>query len=179
MLLKTLIILAGFIYYSRKKLIYGNGITSAADQENKEAIHTLGTFLYNINKKIESIPWLTKSANYGNAETQYDLAQLYFHGEENIIAQNFTEAIRLYKLAAAAGLPEAQHNLAKLYYFGEFIAQDLKESVELYHLAANKGLAKAQYELAILYYHGEVVGQDLEKAIELCRLAANQGHGEA
>lgn len=26
MLLKTLIILAGFIYYSRKKLIYGNGI---------------------------------------------------------------------------------------------------------------------------------------------------------
>eukprot|EP00966_Prymnesium_polylepis_P292914 6765419-Prymnesium_polylepis.1 len=62
--------------------------------------------------------------------------------------QDDAEAQRLYGLAAAQGLAEAQHYLACMHEDGRCGPQNYVEARRLYGLAAAQGLAQAQYELA-------------------------------
>jgi TPR repeat protein len=65
------------------------------------------------------------------------------------------EAVRLFRLAAAAGHPDAHCNLGRCYYLGEGgLPQDEAEAVRLFLLAAEHGDPVAQYNLGICAEHG-------------------------
>ena len=59
------------------------------------------------------------------------------------VAQDYAEAVRLFRLAAAQGHAIDQHNLGCMFDHGQGIAQDKAEAIRWYRLAAAQGLANA------------------------------------
>jgi hypothetical protein len=59
------------------------------------------------------------------------------------VAQGYAEAVRLFSLAAAQGLANAQTNLGWMFENGKGVAQDRAEAIRLYRLAAAQGHAYA------------------------------------
>jgi hypothetical protein len=114
----------------------------------------------------------------GSCFGQYVVGVCYDFGCGGV-AQDDAEAVRLYRLAAAQGLAEAQRNLGNMFENGEGVAQDYAEAVRLYRLAAEQGHAEAQKCLGNMFDNGEGVAQDYAEAARLYRLAAEQGHAEA
>jgi TPR repeat protein len=65
-----------------------------------------------------------------------------FHNGQGV-AQDYAEALRLYRLAAAQGYAMAQYNVGVMFENGEGVAQDRAEAVRWYRLAAAQGDADA------------------------------------
>ena len=64
--------------------------------------------------------------------------------------QDFAKAVRLYSLAAAQGLADAQSNLGYMFEGSRGVAQDRAEAIRWYRLAAAQGCAFAQTRLVRL-----------------------------
>ena len=94
-----------------------------------------------------------KKALDGDASAQISLGESYRLGLG--VDQNYAEARRFYKLAAAQGAPQAQFALAEMNRFGEGSAPDYAEAVRLYKLAAAQGLPEAQFGLGVMYDNGQ------------------------
>ena len=92
-------------------------------------------------------------------------------GEE----QDFVEAVKWYRLAAAQGNAAAQFNLGLMYEEGQGVEQDYAEAVKWYRLAAEQGNAAAQFNLGLMYYNGRGVPEDYIEAFAWFNLAAAQG----
>jgi TPR repeat protein len=65
------------------------------------------------------------------------------------VEQNYAEAVRLYKLAAAQGDAIGQANLGYMFLQGSGTAKNYAEAVRLLRLAAAQGHARAQCSLGI------------------------------
>ncbi|MCH6259115.1 sel1 repeat family protein [Puniceicoccaceae bacterium K14] len=91
------------------------------------------------------------------------------------MAENYDEAIRLYRLAAEQGLSHAQEALGSLYYHGKGVEKDLEEGCKWYKLAAKQGLARAQNSLGLAYYNGKGVEQDNAMAVAWWTIAYKSG----
>jgi TPR repeat protein len=90
-----------------------------------------------------------------------------------------SEAVRLYRLAAAQGHSIAQNNLGTMFELGQGVAQDYAEAVRLYRLAAAQGNAASQNNLGVMFEDGRGVAKDRAEAIRWYRLAAAQGQVQA
>jgi TPR repeat protein len=112
-------------------------------------------------------------AEKGDAQSQYDLGNMYYHGEG--VQQGYTEAARWYREAAEQGFAKGQYNLGYLFQYGQGVSQDYAEAAHWYRAASNQGYASAQVNLALLFYFGHGVPQDYAEAIRLYREAADQG----
>jgi TPR repeat protein len=111
----------------------------------------------------------------------YDAYQkaLVAQGQAAYDKADYSEAIRLYRLAADQGHAVAQYSLGNIYYLGKRGPPSYSAAVRLYRLAADQGLAEAQYMLGEMYRYGRGVPQDNFEAIRWYRLAANQGYAPA
>jgi len=148
--------------------------------------------------------WTTiKAKEWGNAETQHDLAKQYYYGKNG--QQDDEEAAKLWHRAAEQGHVEAQRDLGLCYWNGEGVPQNHSEAVKwirsaaeqedntaqcllgaCYYLgegvlqdlqeAAEQGDVDAQYQLALCYYHGEGIAENKTEAVKWYRRAAEQGH---
>ena len=137
------------------------------------------------------------AANKGNSEAQVNLGNAYRDGDG--VTQDYTEALKwyrlaaeqgyafdqynevlkLYRLAAEKGDTDAQYNLAWMYNNGEGVPEDDVEAVKWYRLAAEQGDADAQSNLGFMYDEGEGVAEDDAEAVKWYRLAAEQGKASA
>ena len=97
------------------------------------------------------------------------------------LARNEQETVRLIKLAADQGDPDAQYRLGVFYALGlHGLPKDEQEMVRLYQLAADQGHADALYRLGGIYEKGRAgVVKNEEKAAQLYGLAAERGLVEA
>ena len=73
----------------------------------------------------------------GNADAQYNLGVMYDNGTG--VAQDYKEAVRLYRLAAAQGNASAQSNLGAMYGNGTGVAQDYVRAHMWFNLGAISG----------------------------------------
>ena len=89
--------------------------------------------------------------------------------------QDYTEAVRWYRLAAEQGDAFAQANLGLMYTNGQGVPQDDTEAVRWYRLAAEQGHALAQLNLGWRYNNGQGVPQDFVTAHMWYNLAAADG----
>jgi len=80
------------------------------------------------------------------------------------VEQNYTEAIKWFRLAAEQGNVEAQCNLATLYYYGRGVDQDYAETIKWLRLAADRGDTIAQFNLGEMYAQGLGVAKDQKEA---------------
>jgi TPR repeat protein len=101
------------------------------------------------------------------------------YGKGQGVAQDYTEAARWYRLAAAQGNANAQYGLGIMYAKGLGVDQDDTEAVKWHRLAAAQGHAKAQYGLGIMYRDGKGVSQDDAHAHMWFDLGAASGYADA
>ena len=66
------------------------------------------------------------------------------------VAQDYAEAVRLWRLAAAQGLADAQFNLGYIFENGLGVARDIAEAILWYRLAAAQGDIFAEGQLTQL-----------------------------
>ena len=118
----------------------------------------------------------TGCAELGDAGT-YNLGVMYYEGQE--VPQDYREAAKWFRKAAAQGLAKAQHNLGVMYYEGQGVPQDNREAAKWFRKADARGDARAQHNLGVMYYNGLGVPQDHREAVKWYRKAAAQGYAAA
>jgi TPR repeat protein len=78
----------------------------------------------------------------GSCFGQFVVGRCYYFGFGGV-AQDYAEAVRLLRLAAAQGRADAQFNLGLMFENGQGVAKDRAEAIQLYRLAAAQGQANA------------------------------------
>ncbi|WP_375749440.1 tetratricopeptide repeat protein [Vibrio sp. HN007] len=151
-----------------------------------------------------AISYLSKAANHGLREAQYQLGVIYFKGQYvrknqdvalewfeksaavNYIpaqfalatlytqAEKYQQALVYLEILAKDDVPEAQTNLADFYLCSKGVDKDIKKAVLLLTQAANNNDRLAQYRLGLLYYQGVDVPTDYIKARKYIVLAMEQ-----
>ena len=117
---------------------------------------------------------LEKEANAGDRQSQYELAEAYFHGEG--IAVNHLLAVKWFRMAATNGDSVAMNNLGLMYEKGLGVKSSLELAYKLYTKAANKEYPQAQYNLGRIYYNGipGLLEPDFDKAYYYYKKAAEK-----
>ena len=108
-----------------------------------------------------------------DGEVLFESAKSFYFGDEK--PQDYSEAYRLFLLAANLGHIIAEFMLGVMYKEGEGVPRDAVESVKWYRLSANQGNADAQCCIGYAYRYGQGVEQDYEVAVKWYRLSAEQG----
>jgi TPR repeat protein len=87
--------------------------------------------------------------------------------------QDYSEAAKEFRIAAAQGHAGAQNNLAAMYTMGLGVPADHKEALKWLRLAADQGSANAQKSLGWLYFYGRGVPRSRPVAYALFNVSAN------
>jgi len=109
-----------------------------------------------------------------NAEAMFKQGDNYCFGKG--VAQDYAEAAKWYRKAAALGSAGAMDNLGNLYRDGQGVTQNYTESVKWYQKAAELGDAHAMCNLGNSYFTGQGVAHDYTEAAQWWRKAAELGN---
>ena len=122
-----------------------------------------------------SLELARESSESGSRYGQCMLGWLYWHGSGGL-AQDFTQALALYRLAAAQNIDEAQLSLGYINYDGVGrVVQDHVEALRWFKLAAAQGHPKAMYWVAYCYENSKGIDIDMAKAITWYKRAQAAG----
>ena len=108
---------------------------------------------------------LLEKASAGDAETQYDIAVSYDHGDLGV-KKDTKESFKWYLKAAKQGYIKAQCCVGWAFKNGEGVKKDAKQAFEWYLKAAEQENTWAQYHVGEAYAKGDGVNKDLKKAAE-------------
>lgn len=132
--------------------------------------------LFENGQSDEACLLLEQASDAGNVEATYSLADdCYLWTSESGSAKG----VELLKVAAEAGLPEAQYDLGVAYTFGwHGLEENLEEAFRLFKLSADSGYTDSFYRLGD-YYEQPDGGNDPKKAFEYYRMGAEAGDDRA
>lgn len=108
---------------------------------------------------------LTRQAENGDVQAQFDLAKEYYNQD------SYIKAFQWYEKVASQNYPSAQAILGAMYAEGQGVPQDYAKSFEWYQKSARQGDAQSQYNLGVMYRDGQGVRQN--------KLTAKQWFGKA
>ncbi|MGN0919777.1 MAG: tetratricopeptide repeat protein, partial [Alphaproteobacteria bacterium] len=103
--------------------------------------------------------WQSKMAGYGDADGQYQLAQIYEKGRG--VPRDLAKAIYYYQLSAYQEYLPSALELGRL-FANEKAVQDEKKSIEWYTFAATRG--EIQAENYLFHYYDELPTPDKKQA---------------
>ena len=115
-----------------------------------------------------------KRMEAGNAESTYNLAYYYEHGEHGL-PQDRSKALELYHRAGDLGCLEAYNSIGVTYNNGEGVEVDKKKANHYYELAAMKGSVNARLNLAF----EEAKAGSLERAMKHFMIAVGGGNADS
>jgi hypothetical protein len=91
-------------------------------------------------------------AEQGDADAQVRIGREYGRYYSRVVAKDYKEALKWYKLSAAQGNAEAQYELGGIYQQGYgVVLQDYKEAIRWYKLSAEQGYGPAQNGLGNIF----------------------------
>ncbi len=122
-----------------------------------------------------SLELARESSGKGSRYGQFVLGELY-DADLGGVAQDYAQAVELYRLAAAQNLDEAQDSLGFMYTYGVGVAQDSAVALRLHQLAAAQGHPAALLNVAFCHEHGRGVPENKAEAIRWYRRAQAAGH---
>ena len=93
-------------------------------------------------------------------------------------AKDTDEAVRMFRMSAVAGVPEAMFKMATLARDG-VVPGGAKAALTWYRSASDVGFMPATFNMATMYYEGDGTEKDLKKAFELYSRVADTGDGDA
>lgn len=105
---------------------------------------------------------LRKKAVQGDADAQVQLGDMYKDGQG--VEQNYTEAMKWFKLAADQGDTDAQFSIGLLYFMGEGLQQNYALAAQWFQKAADQGHIDAMVNTGGTYKDGKGVAKDKVKA---------------
>lgn len=140
----------------------------------------LGQVYYKEKRYSESYKCYIKSAELGNIESRYKLAQFYFEG----IACQKDTMLALENLYVAAMKPnqcqgDALYDFAVAHENGHGVDIDLAYAKRCFEWSAKAGCIKAFAALGDLYLWGKGVKKDIDQAITFYTKATEQGYTQA
>ncbi len=104
---------------------------------------------------------LRHQAEQGDAQSQFDLAWLYYIPDEELrlngVPHSYNMAARWYRKAAEQGHTLAQFNMGVMYLKGQGVSRNGTDAYTWFSLAADNGHSESQRILPIL---GNVIGTD-------------------
>ena len=118
-----------------------------------------------------------KGAESGDADAQLSLGIMYDLGQG--VPQNFTEALKWYRLSASQGNAAAQNNLGVMYLNGSGTSRNFFEGAKWIQMSANQGYAKGEMNLGLLFAKGTGVARNTASAVYWMRKGAEQGDPDA
>jgi TPR repeat protein len=115
---------------------------------------------------------LTNLARSGDSFAQNLVGQMHDNGQGTV--QNYREAVRWYRMAAVAGLADAQFNLALMYQHGHGVAKDYVYSHMWLNIAAAGG-SKTSGEVRGIVSR-KMTSQQLDQAQQMAKLCIESGY---
>jgi len=122
----------------------------------------------------EGFEWVEKAAKRGDAESQYDLADMI-----RAMDGPLNEYFYWIQKSAEQGFPMAQHNMAICFQDGVGTPVDPGKQFFWLQKAAESGLAESQHQLAQCFLHGVGTPEDHQQAIYWLQRASDGGHAVA
>ena len=106
----------------------------------------------------EAVQYLTRAAEAGAADAQYELARLYEKGLG--VAADPARALALYQMSADQDFPDADNDLGFIHYQGGLgLAADQGQALALFARAADLRQPEAMFNYASLIDEGQVAGK--------------------
>ena len=120
---------------------------------------------------------LVIKASDGDAEAQYELANIYY----DVFDKHFSPelAAKWYLKSAEQGNADAQFCIARLYSWGDGIEASTEEALKWYKAAVKQGHSDAMCDLAGMYLYDPDVRKSKKQAIKLYEDAAGMGNSNA
>ena len=151
-------------------------LTSAANQQNLDALYTLGRMYFNgkiIDKNYNlAFKYMEEAASLGIPAFQFEIGAMYYQ------IGDIEKAIKYFNLTKDE-INEAAYNLGIIYRYNTKY-MNKKEAVKYFKQAAKAGMADAQYEYGRCYLEGIIDGyNNFTTANHWFKKAAKQGHLEA
>ena len=167
----------------------------AAEQGYAKAQNTMGLKYangQNVNKDcVKAIDWYRKAAAQDDPDAQFNLAEIYNSGYDQVVP-DVQKAAKLYRKAANQDHANAQFNVGVMYSSlaalitinddynpnneNEILKDYQKSAAKWYLKAAIQNHPDAQYNLALMYMAGTVVTKSNQIAAKWYERAASQGH---
>ncbi len=115
-----------------------------------------------------------RAVNKGHVLAAYELGMLYYNPPLGDFEKDFEQAVQYFKIAADAGIPEAQYKLGWMYRFGLGCEINYEKSIKYELMAANQGHIGGYGQLAYLYQIEGFI--NYQKAFKYAKSAADAGH---
>jgi len=126
----------------------------------------------------EAIKWYRTASTSNNSEHRGDaflaLGEMYEEGQGT--AKNPSEAMKLYKKAAAEGNAEAGYRIGVLYETGKGVSKNYGKAAEWYSSSAEMFNSTAMYRMGFLHEKGMGVPKSMQEAEKWYRRAADAGN---
>ena len=98
---------------------------------------------------------------------------MYYYGQG--VPQDYSEALKWYKMAGERGDAKALFSVGRMYNAGMGVARDYVEALKWFRKAAELGHGDSQAQLGVMYYVGMKVSRDYVKALKWLNIAASLG----
>ena len=118
----------------------------------------------------QSLTWLKRAAESGDAEAQYLLARQMEIGL--MVDADIKGAAEWYAKSAIGGYRAAQFRLGEMYYAGKGLSKDYAQAAKWFERAQAQGSMPAAYNLGLIYERGLGVEKNHAKASALYQRAA-------
>jgi TPR repeat protein len=122
--------------------------------------------------------WYKRGVALGDIEAAFALGVLHARGATGI-ERNYTEAAKLFEIAAAKEHALANYNLGLLFLRGQGRPENPHRAFAHIRYAAWRGVVPAQYDLGTLFATGTGVEANAFEAARWIEKAADAGHAEA
>jgi TPR repeat protein len=122
-----------------------------------------------------SLELARESSGKGSRYGQHVLGLFYRWGGGGV-AEDYAQALALYRLAAAQNFGGAQFSLGSMYYLGRGVAEDVAEALRLFQLAAAQGHPHALFWVAFCHERGRGIPENKAEAIRWYRRALAAGY---
>jgi len=166
-------------------IMYGHGYGISTDYEKQIEYYNLSVNLGNECAANNLAYAYNKNSSHQNIEKAYELYKFAVK-KGNMSAANslaimcmdkkeYSEGIRLYKIATRMGSTYACYNLGLKYEFGEGVQKNYLKAMELYRKAARNNQINAIHKLGNIYSNGVYVKKNINKSLKYYQKAVELG----
>ena len=154
--------------YNLGVLYYNRGEKDKADKLFQRAENSGYDFVDD-----EDVEALARSAEKGNAESQYLLGRRYVEGVG--VETNVNKGIELLQNSATQKCASSLVYLGDLFYYGESVTKNYETAMKYYRLAADLGDDYAEFKIGLEYLDGNAVTTNYYEAAKWFKRASDHG----
>lgn len=117
-------------------------------------------------------------AKKGDTRYQRELGLIFFYGKDGV-SRNYAEAVKWFKMAAAAGNTDAMCDLGYCYYNGYGVNKNYSDAFFWFKKSAEQDNENGMYNTGLCYEFGHGTAKNLVEAEKYYKLAAVYRHADA